>query len=765
MKSKLLGLCVALMCIALEGGAQTAPPSTVTTSDPGIVSVPPIPIDKPPVTIPVSKPPVVSPPPTSGGVTAPSEPPVQNPPVASGTITLPPISTSPGAIVNVGVLNPTSTALTSVPVTFGQAFAVGDVPSDSSLVARLAGDIYVPLQVDVKATHPDGSLRHAVITALVPSIAANQMQVIYLSKSHLTATSGSTPLSILSNGFTASVNIIVGGVSYTASANEAFKSGAYQNWLSGPLATEWIVPAPFVAADGTVHPQLHAQFAIRAYDGNTAKVDVSVENGWAYVTGNTDLTYAAQVLIGGIPVYSQASMPHYHFARWKKTFWWGAQPQVSIVHNAGYLIGTKAVANYDQSITFTPTTLASWPSRYAARSIPMQTGLAMPAMATTGGRPDIGLMPSWSATYLLSQDPGVKAAMLGTADLAGSWSTHYRDPKTGRPPNLADYPYITINDPNLGDSRDPKDPTHKSWLIPGCAAPCATSPNLAEVSHQPAFEYLPYLVTGDYYYLEELEYWAMWSVIQGTPVYRGFDKGFVHQNQVRGQAWMLRGLADAAYIVPDTDSLKAEFNTLVDNNLDWYNTKYTNNPVPDNTLGFIIDYAMVYGDTGMAPWQDDFVTQAFGHVADLGYSKAVPFMLWKSKFPISRMIGPNFCYVAGAFYTLQVRDTKTSPMYTDIGMVYQKSIDSSLPSATAPTSTLTCGGPALAAALKQPLGSMTGYPDQVDGFPSNMQPALAYAADYGGPDGALAWKQFMSRTVKPNYSLGPQFAIVPRTAK
>jgi hypothetical protein len=37
---------------------------------------------------------------------------------------------------------------------------------------------------------------------------------------------------------------------------------------------------------------------------------------------------------------------------------------------------------------------------------------------------------------------------------------------------------------------------------------------------------------------------------------------------VRVQAWDLRNVAEAAYISPDHDSLKAEFNTLVSNNLD-----------------------------------------------------------------------------------------------------------------------------------------------------------------------------------------------------
>ena len=57
---------------------------------------------------------------------------------------------------------------TDVPVTFGQVFKSGDVPSGASLTATLGGQP-VMLQVDPKATNPDGSLRHAVLTLNVPA--------------------------------------------------------------------------------------------------------------------------------------------------------------------------------------------------------------------------------------------------------------------------------------------------------------------------------------------------------------------------------------------------------------------------------------------------------------------------------------------------------------------------------------------------------------------------------------------------------------------
>jgi hypothetical protein len=43
-----------------------------------------------------------------------------------------------------------------------------------------------------------------------------------------------------------------------------------------------------------------------------------------------------------------------------------------------------------------------------------------------------------------------------------------------------------------------------------------------------------------------------------------------------------------------------------------------------------------------------------------------------------------------------------------------------------------------------------------------MQPALAVAATSGIPNAQAAWNIFIKRSVKPDYSSEPEWAIVPR---
>jgi hypothetical protein len=377
-------------------------------------------------------------------------------------------------------------------------------------------------------------------------------------------------------------------------------------------------------------------------------------------------------------------------------------------------------------------------------------------MPATGGRPDIGLLPSWGAMYLLSMDKRAKEVTLGTADLAGSWGMHYRDRRTGKPVSLIDYPYMTLVG-HEGDTINPK--TRKSEMFPPCPKDACKLPHTHDVSHQPAFAYLPYLVTGDYYYLEELQFWAMYDVFNSNPGYRENIKGLLKPEQVRGQAWGLRTLGEAAYIVPDDDPLKDDFKRILKSNLDWYNAEYTDNRNA-NKLGFIANgYAFVYNKgTGMAPWMDDFFTAAVGHLADLGFDGAERLLAWKAKFPIQRMTAPGACWINAAIYTLTVRDSSTSPVYPTMAEAWKASQPPALAG-------LDCESSEQAQALKTKRGEMTGYANSTTGYPANLQPALAYAADVGGKAGQEAWRKFMARSVKPDYGMAPQFAIVPRKAQ
>lgn len=661
------------------------------------------------------------------------------------------------AITDVRFESTSGAAQTNVPVTFGQVFAPGHLAADVSLAGRLDNGATIPLQLDVKAKHPDGSVRHAVISAVLPSLGAGEIRTVSLIRTAAAAATVPTAAALLNAGFTASFDATIGSVRYTASADELIKNATPKIWLKGSTVSEWEVSAPLKTSAGVAHPHLSARFAVRWYEAiKKARIDVTIENNWAYEPAPQNFTYNAQVLVGGNPVYTKTALTHYHHARWRKVFWWNAAaPEVNVKHNTGYLIASRALPNYDQSLSIPETVLNDMKARWTGAAIePMGIGTTTPYMPQTGGRPDIGLLPQWAATYLLSMDKRARDVSLGTAELAGSFSSHYRDKNTGQPISLLDYPYMTV----AGRSSDTYNPATKRYeAFPTCATTTAcTTPYTHDVSHQPGFAYLPYVLTGDHYFLEELQFWGMYNVFAANPGYRENAKGLLKPEQVRGQAWGLRTLAQVTYITPDSDRLKEHFTRILDSNLAWYNANYTDNPAA-NKLGVLINgYAIVYNNgTGIGPWQDDFFTSAVGVAADLGFTEATRLLGYKAKFTVDRMVAPGACWIDASIYQMTIRSSSTSPIYGSMAEAYSASH-------TADFGNLACASSAMATALKLKVGEMTGYSSAISGYPSNMQPALAYSASVSGAAGKQAWEQFMQRSVKPNYATGPQFAILPR---
>jgi hypothetical protein len=699
-------------------------------------------------------------------------------PTVPVTVFTPTPTVTAGAVITDIRIQNTGLAQTFVPFTFGQVFAVGHLLPKEGLAAKLENGTVLRLQTDIKATHADGSVRHAVISGVLPALAAGQTQTIQLAKSSVAEQSTVTPQSLINAGLTGSVNVTVNNVKYSAALAGALASPTSIKWLSGPIANEWIVSAPLLTADGVAHPHLTARFDVRSYPtlSKQARVEVVVENNKTFTGGAQNFTYDVNVELAGRTVYSQANLTHYHHARWRKLAWWDAlrEPATHLKHNTAYLIATKAVSNYDQSVVAAENELAAYANQLtAAITGPMTIGPLVSYMPSTGGRVDIGSLPSWSVMYLLSMDKRAKDSMMAVAEGSGTWSIHYRDEATG-------FPIRVDNDANKRVSMH-ENLNHMGPLpVPRCANNdfnlCKT-PYTPDTAHQPSMAYLPYLVTGDYYYLEELQFWAAWNPLGTDPGYSGMGLGLLRWQQLRGQAWSLRTLGHAAYITPDSHFMKAYFNKQLDNNLDYYHATFVvANP---NQLGVYDGSGVASFETpASAPWQDDFFTWSFGYLSELGFAKAQPILEWKAKYPVGRMSAPGFCWIEASSYFLLFRDSPTTPLYSTFAQLYEANFkndnirDDNSVVVTHPGGLKFLDQPCasqaqadwLAAATRSSWvkGQMAGYAGYEMGYPANMQPALAVAVAAGVPNAAAAWSTFASRGAKPNYSKAPQWAIIPR---
>jgi len=665
------------------------------------------------------------------------------------------VTTNAQAIVDIKVQELQGSDRTDEYITFGHVFVQGEIAAGKSIIAESTNGTALPLQINKKSTHADGSLRHAILSLSLASISAGEIKTIKLKEGQSSLSGDDLKLSdVMASGLSASVSFNLNGKDYIASLSDGIANGSIKNWLEGSMASEWLVRADVKDNQGAVHPHLVVRFNVRAYDGfSRTKVDVIVENNWSYVPAPQNFNYDVTVKLGNQSVYTKTGLEHYHHARWKKTFWHNGDPGLDVIFDTNYLMQTRALPNYDLTLEISESTLNKVENDFSTSDTePMGIAVLNAYMPATGGRPDIGPLTKWNALYILSMDKRVKDATMILGDSGGSWQIHYRDKNTDNPISSQDYPYAAIRTGGTGDTLNRE--TGINEAFPGCGGDCST-PYSEDVAHQPSFSYLPYLVSGDHYYLEELMFWASYNSIDVIGYYRDFASGLFKSTQIRAQGWSLRTLGQLAYIMPDSHALKGHYNNMVNKNLDWYNDNYTNNNEA-NKLGTLANgYAFPYsGGTGTAAWMNDFFTWSIGYLKALGFQKAAPLLGWVATSPIERMTNPGYCWIIGAPYAMTVRDTKDSPLYENFSQVYAGT-------ASAAIIDLPCASQAMADVLNLKKGEMTGYSHSTTGFPSNMQPALAVVTETSNSKASLAWQTFDNRSVKPNYAEAPQFAIVP----
>ncbi len=519
-----------------------------------------------------------------------------------------------------------------VPVTFGQIFRPGDIPGGRTIVAR-AGDRDVPIQIDVKRRHPDGSVRFAVISAVLAGLEAGGIRLELAAgpddaKPPRPTDPSKAAAELLAAGFDAAVVLAFPeGKAVRAGARKMLEA-APRAWLRGPLATELLLEGPPVDAQGDADPDLNVQFQVRIYEGlNAARVSVVVENCWDTWAGHIGYDVEVKLGAGGETAWGQKDVDHRPLSRWRKVFWWGpAPPRIHIAHDPDYLFATRALPRYDTTLEVPETILARLDASWArAKTGILENGLLCAYMPTTGLRDEIGPYPAWAVLCLLSGDARATKAVLGSGDLAGSWPIHVRSARTRRPLTLDDRPLLWMRGYRDGDRYE-----RPRWK-PDRKAPAADALKLSpDCAHQGSYAYIPYLLTGDFYYLEEAYFWAHYCLLSQWTTPRQDGKGLVVGDQVRGQAWALRNIADAAFIGPDGDPQVEGLDGKIRNTLAWYARTFYG-PPESNAMGFCfprdVRDARIQNPANpdwmvTAPWEHDFLIWSLHHLAELGYEEA-----------------------------------------------------------------------------------------------------------------------------------------------
>lgn len=190
------------------------------------------------------------------------------------------------------------------------------------------------------------------------------------------------------------------------------------------------------------------------------------------------------------------------------------------------------------------------------------------------GRPDIGPYPNWVVQWLFTGDWRLREQAFGHADLSGAWPAHYRESN----PDKRFLRNDTVNGTALGRVLSATDrPTMfgSSWtydytnpsdrvIVVGTIG---SSPWSFDQSHCPENFSPLYALTGDFFYLEQLWFWASWTQLDSNGAASSYNYGRGPtgaegglSSQLRGMAWTLRTRVHAVYMSPD-DSMEKQYFT------------------------------------------------------------------------------------------------------------------------------------------------------------------------------------------------------------
>ena len=617
-------------------------------------------------------------PPSGEGTTDPTDPPSPAPSPAPPPL---PPQTAANTLV---IADRSGSAQSNRPVSIARPFRQGEI---ANFVQAAVDGQQVLTQTDVKNRWPDGSVKFAIVSFVVPTIPASGSVTVALSNQASGNNSGAlTPTDMLSSAYDFDAVIQMTGASVqSVSARAMLQGGHYRYWLQGPVVTAVILEDRSAArtydkdfGDGSkaLHPIFEAWFYPQV-----GRVDLgyTVENIWSSGTASKsmrDQTYSLSLRSGfSSPTveYTHSTFTHIGRTRWHKRYWTGADPApIHIDHNVKYLVTTKAIQNYDTSLNISPSlvtsTYSAWTS--ADKSLDGNSvgiGNYEKALSAGGASPWIGLMNKWDVLYLLTMDYRLQEVTLGNADLAGRIPWYFREADSLA--GSGDYFIGSIDSfgrPISVNARRTMTLSELNFNTASCGSAYASDMiNTGPISddgwggynlgrhHMPDVGYVPYLLTGRYYYLELMQLQAGYTVAWRSGCYgesyqRQGDAGYFNDSETRGDAWSYRTVAYAAFLSPDGSPEKAYFEDKLLNNIakdegrhnlanstptklsHWTwgrdNRMYVTGPSPlgvwdEGNSGLVSAPVKTDGSVKQATslWMQHFVVAALGTARDMGY--------------------------------------------------------------------------------------------------------------------------------------------------
>jgi hypothetical protein len=460
--------------------------------------------------------------------------------------------------------------------TFGQVFLPGEIPRGSAPTATIGG-AGIAIQMDVKTRHQDGSVEMAVLAAERPALAVGAAAELKLGVGpQASAAPISLATALAGHSFVAEL-VVSGGGSYRvdvlAELGKALSAGTASFWQQGELASQARVEVTLAGSQRLV-------FDVTAFKGGGFAVDAQFNNDRAMGSTGGGVSYDLAVRMDG-KLVAQESVTQAQYQNFQRSFASNAHdggqgagsPEagwLNIRQDIAHLQATGAIAKYDLGLELTAGAVEQ--ARQITQAPDFGDALAVNGvtqyMPMPGGRGDIGFTTASNVSWLISQNADMAQLALGQAQTAGAIPWNFYDAANKTWLNTDAYPRLWT-DPR-GGTGTPGD-RNSGGLTQQMSGDTGWTP---EIAHQPDLSYVPYLLTGERWILDNLQAQAVFNLMHTWPHERQDGQGLLaNGGEVRGGAWALRQIGEAAWASPEGSAEQAYFAKVNDTNWKWLVSK------------------------------------------------------------------------------------------------------------------------------------------------------------------------------------------------
>jgi len=378
------------------------------------------------------------------------------------------------------------------------------------------------------------------------------------------------------------------------------------------------------------HPESSLSVFFRP-DRTSERIEIVVELGRMWGEANQQarhLNAYRAVIRNGARELATLKVPyHWWFSRWR----WQSSPR-PIIRTPQQLLDAKLIPPYrPAAATHAAPARQSKPPVY---NHPMDTGGLQTGVGAAGERLELGPITEYQGDYIITGRSESLAALRAQAEAAGSMPMHVRDEKTNAPVDFFQYPeldwyYMPAGTPWIKGPQTIRDSDGNvtcEWIL--------------DSAHDPALNYIPYLLTDDPYHLEELQFQGN-QVLGWTAYHRAVNKlQIVYPSETRSFAWSMRTMFQLATVTPTKTPIwlkpRSYWKHIVDDNLTWFTAHYVKNPSPVTAI-----FNSATRIDNLASWQEDFVAFCLGWGVLLGFEDWRPAFRWKLGSTLARSNGKS----------------------------------------------------------------------------------------------------------------------------